>query len=288
MKHILWIVLIWVLMIAMRSEKPAYRLYNAKGKPVTYEELLADARAADIILFGELHDLSVVHWLEYELMTDLYQTRGKELILGAEMFEADNQLIIDEYLSGKVVDKNFESEARLWQNYKIDYKPLLSFARDSGLAFIATNIPRRYAALVNRKGFEGLDSLSPEAKRWIAPLPVTYDPELACYKDIVSNMGNTPSHVTQNIARAQAIKDATMAHFILANYKPGSVFLHFNGSYHSDNFQGIVWYLQRTNPDLKILTVSSVQQTDLREMNEEWKGKGNYILVVPESMNKNQ
>ncbi len=275
-------------MIAMRSEKPAYRLYNAKGKPVTYEELLADARAADIILFGELHDLSVVHWLEYELMTDLYQTRGKELILGAEMFEADNQLIIDEYLSGKVVDKNFESEARLWQNYKIDYKPLLSFARDSGLAFIATNIPRRYAALVNRKGFEGLDSLSPEAKRWIAPLPVTYDPELACYKDIVSNMGNTPSHVTQNIARAQAIKDATMAHFILANYKPGSVFLHFNGSYHSDNFQGIVWYLQRTNPDLKILTVSSVQQTDLREMNEEWKGKGNYILVVPESMNKNQ
>lgn len=288
MKHILWIVLIWVLMIAMRSEKPAYRLYNAKGKPVTYEELLADARAADIILFGELHDLSVVHWLEYELMTDLYQTRGKELILGAEMFEADNQLIIDEYLSGKVVDKNFESEARLWQNYKIDYKPLLSFARDSGLAFIATNIPRRYAALVNRKGFEGLDSLSPEAKRWIAPLPVAYDPELACYKDIVSNMGNTPSHVTQNIARAQAIKDATMAHFILANYKPGSVFLHFNGSYHSDNFQGIVWYLQRTNPDLKILTVSSVQQTDLREMNEEWKGKGNYILVVPESMNKNQ
>jgi len=275
-------------MIAMRSEKPAYRLYNAKGKPVTYEELLADARAADIILFGELHDLSVVHWLEYELMTDLYQTRGKELILGAEMFEADNQLIIDEYLSGKVVDKNFESEARLWQNYKIDYKPLLSFARDSGLAFIATNIPRRYAALVNRKGFEGLDSLSPEAKRWIAPLPVAYDPELACYKDIVSNMGNTPSHVTQNIARAQAIKDATMAHFILANYKPGSVFLHFNGSYHSDNFQGIVWYLQRTNPDLKILTVSSVQQTDLREMNEEWKGKGNYILVVPESMNKNQ
>lgn len=288
MKHILWIVLIWVLMIAMRSEKPAYRLYNAKGKPVTYEELLTDARAADIILFGELHDLSVVHWLEYELMADLYQARGKELILGAEMFEADNQLIIDEYLGGKVMDKNFESEARLWQNYKIDYKPLLSFARDSGLAFIATNIPRRYAALVNRKGFEGLDSLSPEAKRWIAPLPVAYDPELACYKDIIRNMGNTPSHVTQNIARAQAIKDATMAHFILANFKPGSVFLHFNGSYHSDNFQGIVWYLQRTNPDLKILTISSVQQPDLREMNEEWKGKGNYILVVPESMNKNQ
>lgn len=288
MKHILWIVLVWVLMIAMRSEKPAYRLFDAKGKPVSYEEMLADARVSDIILFGELHDISVVHWLEYELMSDLYQARGKELILGAEMFEADNQLVIDEYLGGKVMDKNFESEARLWQNYKIDYKPLLSFARDSGLAFIATNIPRRYAALVNRKGFEGLDSLSPEAKRWIAPLPVAYDPELTCYKDIVSNMGNTPSHVTQNIARAQAIKDATMAHFILVNFKPGSVFLHFNGSYHSDNFQGIVWYLQKTNPDLKILTISSVQQADLREMNEESKGKGNYIMVVPESMNKNQ
>jgi len=38
-----------------------------------------------------------------------------------------------------------------------------------------------------------------------------------------------------------------------------TTFLHFNGSYHSDNFQGIVWYinenLKKTNYNLKIMTI---------------------------------
>ena len=46
------------------------------------------------------------------------------------------------------------------------------------------------------------------------------------------------SHTTMHLAEAQAMKDATMAHFILKNWEPGKTFLHFNGSYHSDNFQG--------------------------------------------------
>jgi uncharacterized iron-regulated protein len=277
-----------VFLISMKTDKPAYTLFDEKGRDASYRDLVKEASDADVVFFGELHDVSICHWLEHELMVDLYREKGKNLMMGAEMFEADNQLIINEFLAGLVKDKNFEAEARLWPNYKIDYKPLLTFARDSSLSFIATNIPRRYAALVNKGGFEALPSLDPEAKKYIAPLPVNYDPELACYKDITKEMGDMPSHVSENIAKAQAIKDATMANFILANLKPGTTFLHFNGSYHSDNFQGIVWYLKQANPKLKILTISSVQQTEIKDLDKESIGKGSYIIAIPESMNRDQ
>lgn len=283
MKKSALLILAVILMSAFKTDKPAYRLFTEKGKAATYESLLKDAAESDIVFFGEIHNNPICHWLEYELAVDLYKQKGKNLILAAEMFESDNQLLIDELLSGKIKEKNFEAEAKLWPNYKTDYKPLVSLAKDSGLVFVASNIPRRYAALVNASGFEGLSSLAPEAQKLFAPLPVKYDPELACYKDILKSMGGA-MHGTDNIAKAQAIKDATMAYFILKNWQPGKTILHFNGSYHSDNFQGIIWYLKQVNPSLKIITLSSTQQKILDDLDETSKGKANFNLVTPESM----
>jgi uncharacterized iron-regulated protein len=272
----------------MKSDKPAYKLFTEKGTGTSYKSLIKDASEADIVFFGELHDNPICHWLEYEVTADLYAAKGKDLILGAEMFEADNQLIVNEYLSGLIKEKNFEAEARLWPNYKTDYKRLLNFARDSSLAFIATNIPRRYAAMVNKSGFEVLNTLEKEALQFIAPLPVVYDSTLACYAEMAKMMGDAPTHVTMNIAKAQAMKDATMAHFIYKNYVKGKTFLHFNGTYHSDRFQSILWYLQKMDPSLKIVTISSVEQDDVDELSKESEGLGNYILVIPTSMSKSQ
>ncbi|MDZ7775007.1 MAG: ChaN family lipoprotein [Bacteroidales bacterium] len=72
---------------------------------------------ADVVFFGELHNNPVAHWLQLEVTRDLYQEKNGNLVLGAEMFEADNQLIIDEYLEGTIRQKDFEKEARLWSNY---------------------------------------------------------------------------------------------------------------------------------------------------------------------------
>lgn len=288
MKKILLLGIVFTTLLSMKVDKPAYRLFDQDGKNASYKELLKAATEADIVFFGELHGNPISHWLEYELTADLYAERGKNLILGAEMFESDNQLIVNEYLAGLIKEKNFEAEARLWPNYKTDYKRLLNFARDSSLVFIATNIPRRYASMVNKDGFDVLNTLDKSAFQYIAPLPVAYDSTLACYADMAKMMGDAPVHVTMNIARAQAIKDATMAHFILQNYTKGKTFLHFNGSYHSDRFQSILWYLQQADPTLKIVTISSVEQKNLDELDKESEGLANFIIAVSESMTKTQ
>jgi len=285
-KNLLLITVVFFIGTAMKSDKPAYQFFDLKGKNAEYKDVVKKALESDIVFFGELHNSPICHWLELEMAKDLYEEKKEGLVMGAEMFETDNQLLVDEYLSGRIKEKNFEAEVKLWDNYKTDYKPLLVFAKKNNIPVIATNVPRRYASLVNKSGFEGLDSLSNEAKMFLPPLPVAYDPELKGYKDMIEMMGGLGGHVTPNIPKAQAIKDATMAHFILQNVKKGQVFIHYNGTYHSDNFEGIVWYIRQAQPDLKILTISSVEQDDMTGLSEENSGLADFTLCVPSSMCK--
>jgi len=276
MKFIFSILVIFTLNM-QAQKKQAYQIFKANGGKTTYKKLLKAAKKADIVFFGEEHDNPVAHWLQLELIKDLHQKSRKPLILGAEMLETDNQQQVDDYLSGKIKSKELKKEARLWPNFKTDYKPLLEFAKKNKIPFIATNIPRRYAKIVFRGGFEALDTLPQTDKQWIAPLPIKYDKNLSQYKKMLDMMGG---HGGENLPKAQAVKDATMAHNILKYYKPGSLFIHFNGSYHSNFNQGIVWYIKQQRPDLKILTLDVETQNNLKKLDKKHIGKADFIIVV--------
>jgi uncharacterized iron-regulated protein len=256
-------------------------IYDQNGKKATYKDIINSSQKAEVLLFGEYHDNSVVHWLELEVLKDLSDKRN--LVLGAEMLEADNQKQINQYLNDEINQKKLDSTARLWPNYKTDYKPLVDYAKELKIDFIATNIPRRFASLVFKNGFEALDKLSNEEKSWIAPLPLKYDAALPGYSKMIQEMGG---HGGENLPKAQASKDATMAHFIIKNRKENSLFIHFNGSYHSDNFEGINWYLKQENPSIKIVTIATVSQNDISKLEPEYLGKANFIIVIDEDVTK--
>ncbi|MBL0304852.1 MAG: ChaN family lipoprotein [Chitinophagaceae bacterium] len=263
----------------LAQQKPAYILYNAKGQQITYKKMLKTLQQKDIVLFGEFHNNAIAHWLQLEVTKDCDATR--DLVLGAEMFEQDNQQALDLYLQGKITAKGLDSMARLWKNYPTDYAPLVNYAKENKIAFAATNIPRRYASLVSKGGFETLDTLSAQAKTWIAPLPIAYDAELPGYKKIKEMMAG---HGGDNMPKAQASKDATMAHFILQYYQPGKLFIHYNGAFHSENYEGILWYLKKQQPELKYATITTVSQKDIHSLLAENKGKADFIICVDEDM----
>ncbi len=267
-------------LFAFAQKKPAYVIYTPKGKQVSYAKMVRQLQSKDIVLFGEYHNNAIAHWLQLELCRDLHNQRS--LVLGAEMLETDNQEALNRYLSGEIDAKGLDTLARLWKNHKTDYAPLVNFAKDNNLPFAATNIPRRYASKVAYDGFAALDSLSEQEKSWIAPLPMAYDAELPGYKNMLTMMGSM--HGSENYPKAQACKDATMAHFILKYFKPGSLFLHFNGAYHSDNYEGILWYLQQQKPALQYATISTVSQADLSKLLDEHKGRADFIICVDEDM----
>lgn len=279
----IYITLTVLLITAFTSaqDKQPYQFYTKEGKKTTYEKLLKAAGQTEVLFFGEHHDNSLNHWLQLELTKDLAE--NKKLVLGAEMIEADNQKQLDHYLNGEIDQKAFDTLARLWPNHATDYKPLVDFAKEKGIRFVATNVPRRYANKVYKGGFEALNELTAEERSWVAPLPIEYDKNLPGYVKMMEMMGG---HGGDNLPKAQAIKDATMGYFIAQNLVPGTVFIHYNGTYHSDGFEGINWYLKRLKPGVKILTIAAVSQKDISKLEDEYFNTADFILVIDEDMTK--
>ena len=287
MKNKINILILLVLLAIVNSlsarDKPAYKIFTSDGKEVDFDQMMKGISKNQVIFFGELHNNSIAHWLQLEVTMSLFEEKKKNLILAAEMFESDDQLIINEYLQGKLSEKTFKDEAKLWPNYDTDYKPLMDFAKTNGLAFICANIPRRYANLVYNKGLAALDSLDKEAMKYIAPLPMLYDGELTCYKDIVANAGG---HGGENLPKSQAIKDATMGWFISKYLSKDVQIIHYNGSYHSDREEGAAWYLKQYTPGVTIGSITTKEQADIKKLDDENKSTADYIIVVPENMTK--
>lgn len=263
----------------LATDKPAYRLFNAKGKEVSYQKMIKQIQKQDVVLIGELHNNPISHWLELEIIQSCYLQR--KLVLGAEMFEQDNQGALSAYLAGNISAKGLDSSARLWRNYKTDYAPLVNFAKENQVNFIATNVPRKYASLVSKGGFEALNQISAEEKSWMAPLPIAYDANLPGYQKMITMMAG---HATPNMPKAQALKDATMAYFIMKNGDENKLFIHVNGSYHSENYEGISWYLKLAKPAIKIATIATVSQKEIKQLAQENRGIADYIICVEDDM----
>ncbi|TVR16902.1 MAG: iron-regulated protein [Balneolaceae bacterium] len=282
MKQLLLLAIIGLFLSASsKADKPAYLLYTKDGEVISYSELMEQALQNDMIFFGELHNSAIAHWLQHEMARDLAEDTSRNTIIGMEMFEADQQILIDEYFSGLISQSSFESEARLWNNYHTDYKPVVEFAKSNGLKVVATNIPRRYASSVFREGLKALEALSSAARRWMAPLPIEVDKNLPAYQNMLQM---AHGHGGDNLIYAQAVKDATMAHFIILNMGLNDRLLHLNGSYHSNDWEGIIWYINEMVSGYEILTINTITVDDPLHVDSEKLQSADVTLVVPSRM----
>ena len=285
MKKKLSFIIIFMMSIQIFAQDfPAYKIFDSEGTETTYSAMITGLSSADMVFFGELHNNTIAHWLELNVTKSLFEVKKEKLVLGAEMFESDGQIIFDEYFNDIISEKSFESEMRLWPNYETDYKPLVVFAKENNLRFVATNIPRRYASVVFKNDFAGLDNVSDEGKKFIAPLPIKWDATVACYQQMIGGMAGMGGHGSETIAKAQAMKDATMSHFILENWTKGQLFLHYNGSFHSDNHEGICWHLKQAKSNINIKTITTVLQDDISELEADYVNTADFIICVPSDM----
>ncbi len=275
------LLLLFTATITAQNEQ-AFVIYDKNGKQTTYAKMMKAAAKKQVVLFGEFHDNPIAHWLEFELAKDLHRIHNESFVLSFEMFEQDQQQLLTDYVTQKIDEKSFKDACRLWPNYATDYQPIVDFAREHLIQCVAANIERKYASLLFKKGREALDTLSAEKKSQMADLRFPIDTTLSQYVE-VKKMGG---HRGANMLEAQAIKDATMAKFILKALGENIHIMHINGAFHSDFYQGILWYLQREKADLSFLTISTVTQEDIRKMDKSHRGRADFIICVPESMTR--
>ncbi|KFC22910.1 ChaN family lipoprotein [Chryseobacterium sp. FH1] len=288
MKKLFLFIFVFTLSFLNAQKFDAYQFFDKKSKKISAEKMVKELSNYDVILIGEHHDNSINHWLQKKITEAIFATKNGQIILGAEMFERDNQQALNSYLAGKIDPKILKDSVRLWKNYETDYRPLVDFAKDKKLKFIATNVPRKYASQTSKQGIKTLNELPEQEKKLIAKLPIEVTLETPGYKEMKSLMGD---HVDElklmNFISAQAIKDATMAESIFENLQAGKTFIHYNGDYHSKQYGGIYWYLKKRNPNLKIAVIS-VFESEKPELVLPEKDfiPTEFNLVIPSDMTK--
>ena len=269
------------------QEIKAYQFYNKNKEKVDATKVFTQLSDFDVVLFGENHNSSINHWLQLKSLEKLVNDKKKNIVVGAEMFERDNQSGLTDYISGKIDAKVLKDSVRLWNNYATDYSPLVEFAKKNGLRFIATNVPRKYASQVAKQGLGSLNSLPPSEKLRMAKLPIEVSLQTPGYSEMKEMMGDHADNMkVMNFISAQAIKDATMAESILNNRSSHQLFIHFNGNYHSKEYGGIYWYLKKANPKLKIAVISIFESDDQELPLENDVVATEFNLVIPADMTK--
>jgi len=269
---------------ASAQSLPAYSIFTGSGKPADFGKLCKAADASEVVLFGELHDDPIAHWLQRELAAELFSRRDTNFAVGAEMLELHQQDELDLYLENGNM-KQLVDSTKMWSNFGTDYQPLLEWCQANNVAYAATNVPRKYASLIFKKGLHSLDTLSTEERKLMCPLPFPFDSTLSQYQELI-RMGKEMHASGIDFALAQAIKDATMAYSITQILKTKAAVLHINGSYHSDFHQGIAWYIEQYRKGTKLLTISTITQDQLKTLDKENLKKADYIIVVPSTMTR--
>lgn len=271
---------------SIQMERPAYRLYDGQGQALSWSGMVSTLEKQDVVLFGELHNNTLTHYLQLQVMKELDSKAS--WVLGMEMFSREDSLLLAEYHQGLVKDYYFNSDAATWDNFSTDYKPLLEYAKANWSGVYGTNVPRRYAGMAAKFGVGFTEKIGEVAQAFLPPLPIEVDEEEEVYAQMKKGMaGHGGGGKGMNkMVYAQALKDASMAYVISCLLQQDKKVFHVHGAFHSLNGQGIGTYLQQYAEGASFKTITCKEVEDINHFPESARGDGDYVLLFPKDMSK--
>lgn len=135
-------------------------------KPLSIKEVVERLSQKRIIYIGEYHDRFSHHYIQLQLIKELYK-RNKKIAIGMEMFQRPFQKVLDEYINGRMGEREFLKETEYFKRWGFDYnlyKPILDFAKEQVIPIVALNLRREITEKVSKGG---IDSLTEEERKEI-------------------------------------------------------------------------------------------------------------------------
>ena len=273
-----------------------YRVVSpATVADVSPSQMLDKLSRADVVFFGEQHDDGETHRAEAELLEAIGRT-GRPVVLSLEMFERDVQPVLDDYLAGRVTEREFLTRSRPWPAYATDYRRLIELAREKHWRVVAANVPRPLASAIGRRGLSALDTLSTTDRRMAArdnvcPRDDYHARFMESMQSHSSGSGpapkaadSLPTAMAEHFYLAQCVKDETMAESIVDARLAAprdAIVVHYDGAFHSDYFQGTVARVKRRQPGWTLAVVSAVPVPDpLVAPIVTQSGKADYVIFA--------
>lgn len=280
--------ILFLLSISLFAEETYPILFDAKSwNQIGFEEIAEKFQSVDVILIGEEHDDKIGHAEKLKLVRFL--SERQKFIISMEMFERDQQIVLNEFLSGLIDEKIFQTDIKLWNNFE-DYKPIVLFAKENKIPILASNAPRRYVRMLSRNGLEELYRFPTLSKKLFAPIYMIEPYRQEAYENKI--FGSIAGHANEklgmkNMILAQNLWDATMADSIAKSLdRKRAKIIHINGRFHSDEYMGVTHRL--TQLGIKVLTISMLVQRTAESPNQNQLKKYADIIYITSKNTQNK
>jgi len=165
-----------------------------------------------IIYAGEVHDRFEHHRAQFEIIRGLHG-KNKKIAIGMEMFQSPFQQVLDDYIAGKIGEKEFLKKSEYFTRWSFDYnlyREILLYARAYKIPVVALNIRRELVSKVSKTGMLAL------TKDERGELPADMDFTDKEYRRRLRESFQRHVHSTENnfdfFYQAQVLWDEAMAH----------------------------------------------------------------------------
>jgi uncharacterized iron-regulated protein len=180
------------------------------GDRSSFRELLDDLSATKVIFLGETHDQIEHHQIELKVLQGLLE-RGKDVIVGMEMFERFQQPVLDRWREGRLTEEEFLKEVKWDTTWGVAYhlyKPILDEVRNRRLKLLGLNIEIQLVRKVAGKGIEGL---SPEDREKLPQMDLTDQHHRDYIASIFKSHQGGSAKKFETFYQAQCLWDEAMA-----------------------------------------------------------------------------
>jgi uncharacterized iron-regulated protein len=155
MKRIIWAICC-VFLMGCASHKPNWQspyrelsslregdiLHLPTGVKITKEQLINMLSGARIIYVGEAHDNINSHDVQIEILKALMERYPQKIAVGMEMLKKSSQEFADQWISGKLDEKDFaKAWLKDWSNDFQYYRSLLHYMREHKIPLVALRAP---------------------------------------------------------------------------------------------------------------------------------------------------
>ena len=198
---------------------------NGDGTGVAnWNDVVADMASADVVLFGEMHGHPLGLAVAQELWEDIL-VHSPSAVLAMEFYERDQQIFVDDYLSGVTDRKAFDKACKKTsKNNYPGHIRMIDATKEAGNPVLAGNAPRRYVSLARKQGYESLEALG-VSQQAMFELPIG-DREGGYQDRFLELMSGMGDHAGEEIAagffRSQSVWDATMGKSVVDGLAYGS------------------------------------------------------------------
>jgi len=282
----IFLLLAWTFPVMADTVIIPHRVIDTRTRTVIdFEGLLARCADARVVTLGENHDDPATHQIELAMLEGLHR-HHPDLVFSMEMFERDVQDVLDQYLSGDLMEHEFIAASRPWGNYETDYRPLVEFCRERELPVVASNIPRPLAGQVAQAGYEFADFSDEELPFIAETFEAPEDGYWEAFRDTMMMPGMEAMGISEDTIKlyyqAQVIKDETMAESVsrAAEANPEALVYHIAGAFHLGDYHGTYPRITRNLPGADVVSIVVVPVDDLLGPLPDDAFKADYWILV--------